>query len=157
MELKLQGGSHVNIEEKWFLCHTCLNTLRKSKTQPKLSYFNGLEVEPIPDTLQLTEIENQLIAITILFMKIKLLNKSRMPAMVDRTILVPIEDTEVLNNVEALPRTPEEGAVVPVKLKRMKGLKNSHAQAYVRPGVLFKALATLKSIGNPFLHTYILA
>ena len=32
----------------------------------------------------------------------------------------------------------------------MKGMKNSHAEAFVRPGVLFKALATLKTMGNPF-------
>ena len=30
----------------------------------------------------------------------------------------------------------------------MKGLKNTHIEAYVRPEVIFKALATLKAIGN---------
>ena len=81
-------------------------------------------------------------------MKMKNLPETRMPAMIDRTVLVPIEDTEVMNSVEALPRTMEESAVIHVKLKRMKGLKNTHIESFVRPDVIFKALATLKKMGN---------
>ena len=81
-------------------------------------------------------------------MKMKNLPKTRMPAMIDRTVLVPIEDTEVMNSVEALPRTLEVNAVIHVKLKRMKGLKNTHIESFVRLDVIFKALTTLKKIGH---------
>ena len=47
-----------------------------------------------------------------------------MKGMIDRTVLVPIEDTEVMNTMEVLPRSLEESAVVGVNLKRMKNMKN---------------------------------
>ena len=74
----------------------------KKKQMPINSVNNGLIVEDIPDSLKLTPLENQLIRKNIIFMKMKALTKTRMPSMIDRTVLVPIEDTEVLNNVEAV-------------------------------------------------------
>ena len=118
---------------------------------PNRCINNGLNIESIPmDLAALTCLENQLIARYLLFMKIKTVPKSGIELMADRTVLVPVEPTDIVSNVETLllPRTMEESAVISVKLKRMKGLKKTHIEAYVRPEVIFKALATLKAIGN---------
>ena len=77
--------------------------MRKNKI-PAISVKNGLYVENILPELQLTPLENQCIARNIIFMKMKELPKTRMKGMIDRTVLVPIEDTEVMNNVTKLSR-----------------------------------------------------
>ena len=66
-----------------------------------MSVKNGLIVEEIPsDLADLTTLENQLISTYILFMKIKQVPKSKIELMVDRTVLVPVEPSDVMNNVE---------------------------------------------------------
>ena len=44
-----------------------------------------------------------------------------MESMKDRTVIVPLEPDDIMKSVEALPRTLDEGAVVQVDFKRMKG------------------------------------
>ena len=60
-----------------------LCTHDKIPKMPEISALNGLLIEEIPDELQLNDVENQLIAKNILFMKLKKLPRSRMQAMVD--------------------------------------------------------------------------
>ena len=122
---------------------------------PKVSVKNGLDVDKIPPELQLSELESQCIARNIIFMKMKELPKTRMKSMIDRCVLVPIEDTTVMDTVETLPRTLESGAVVPVDFKRMKAMKNVHVKGFIRPTKLFEALVTLKALGNPHYQTVI--
>ena len=97
-------AEEIKLEGDWFICCTCLTYINKKKT-PKLSIFNDLKLEKIPEELKLTEVENQLIARDILFMKLKLLPKSRIGAMVDRVVNVPLEDKDIISNVTTLPRT----------------------------------------------------
>ena len=73
-----------------------------------------------------------------------------MEAMKDRTVIVPLEPDDIVKNVEALPRTMEEGAVVQVDFKRMKDMKNTHQSELVRPFKLYELLAKLKDAGNPY-------
>ena len=113
-------------KDNFYVCHNCLRVMKTGKTIPALSVKNGLYVEEIPPELHLTPLENQCIARNVLFMKLKELPKTRMKGMIDRTVLVPIEDSEVMNTMETLPRTLEESAVVGVDFKRMKGMKNVH-------------------------------
>ena len=70
--------------------------------------------------------------------------------MVDRVINVPLSNEQVIKSVKTLPRSLEEGFVVPIQFKRMKGVKNSVAEAFVSPKGLVKALETLKTLRNPF-------
>ena len=64
--------------------------LIRKNTIPKTHFSNGLELEKVPEELQLTDLEQQLIARSLLFMKVKKLPTTRMKAMVDKVISVPI-------------------------------------------------------------------
>ena len=64
-------------------------------------------------------------------MKIFKLPKSRMSAIKDRTVCVPIDDTTIENTMLSLPRTPNEANLLPVKLKRKKSFKGSHLEEYI--------------------------
>ena len=129
--------------------------MNKDKEMPALSVKNDLYVEDIPPELQLTPLDNQCIARNVLFMKIKELPKTRMKGMVDRTVLVPIEPSEIMNTMEVLPRALDESAVVGVHFKRMKEMKNIHVKGFLRPTKLYQALVTLKVLGNPHYQTVI--
>ena len=62
--------------------------MRQKKTMPNRCIKNGLKVEDIPqDLADLSGLENSLIAIYLLFMKIKKVPKSGIELMVDRTVL----------------------------------------------------------------------
>ena len=58
------------------------------------------------EELQLTELENSMIALNIIFQKVFKLPKSRWPGMKDKTFNIPIFETDVLKTIESLPRTP---------------------------------------------------
>ena len=78
-----------------------------------------------------------------------------MEEMIDRTVLVPIEDEEVMNTIETLPRALEESAVVVVDFKHMKDIKTVHAKGFLRPTKMYQALVTLKVLRNPHYQTII--
>ena len=48
----------------------------------------------------------------------------------DKTVNVPIFETDVLKTVESLPRTPTEAGIIPINLKRKLSFKNSHKIEY---------------------------
>ena len=100
------------------LCHSCHRYLMKNK-MPRIAEANGLALDPIPEALQnLTDLEEQLIALNLLFMKIKLLPTQRVKGIKDRVIHVPLEDNDVFNTIQSLPRPPDKAALVPVHFKR---------------------------------------
>ena len=139
------------VSGNFYICITCRDKLKKGNFPP-MSHKNHLE---IVDTskhpeLDLNEVENSLIARNLIFQKIYLLPKSRSPAFKDRLVNIPIYESTVIQSVESLPRTPSEAAVLPVKLKRKKEYKNSHKIEYVSVPKVFKALKTLKEMGNPY-------
>ena len=86
---------------------------------PPMSVCNGLDIihSDNPD-LQLSELENNLIALRIMFQKIYYLLKSRWTGLKDRVINIPIEKESVMNTLKQLPRLPNESGLVEVKLKR---------------------------------------
>ena len=137
------------VRDKLYLCQSCNLNLTTKKKRPSWSVMNQLFLDEIPEELKLTDLENQLIAKNLIFMKLKKLPKSRMGAMADRVINVPLHDEDIVKTVTSLPRSLEESHLVPVKFKRMKALKNSHAEAFVRPEKLLQALKALKAAGNP--------
>ena len=114
-----------------------------------MSVKNNLRLEAQDDTLQLTELEGALIAKNLIFQKIYQLPKSRWTALTDRIINVPINDDDILNTVESLPRTPKEAGLIGVSLKRKLEYKNTHKRQLVNPEKIFKMLDTLKKAGNP--------
>ena len=134
----------VYLNKKTYICSTCRKWLHQKKRMPKHSVMNGLDKD---EKLPLTELESVLISKNILFLKIRHLPKSQFPAVLDKTVNVPILDDDILknlNSVQAFPRKPDESGLVPVQLKRKMEYKNKHFEAYVRPEALYKALRDLK-------------
>ena len=62
----------------------------------------------------------------------------------DRLINIPINDTDVINSVQRLPRTPTEAGLVEIKLKRKLEYNNYHKKEIVDPKKIFTALNFLK-------------
>ena len=107
----------------YFLCYTCKKHLLGGKLPP-MAAGNGLKLRLIPKDLILTELENNLIARRILFKKIYQLPKSRIASLKDKIINIPIGEEDIDNTLEMLPRTPTEGGLVEIQLKRKKRLQN---------------------------------
>ena len=58
-----------------YLCHNCLNWIRKGRV-PCIHISNGLSLDEIPEDLNLTNLEQQLIAKNLIFLKVKKLPRS---------------------------------------------------------------------------------
>ena len=144
IETAVTNGEH-------HICTTCKCYISKGKVPP-MSTKNNLQLMDLSDyeELHLTELENSLIALNIIFQKIFKLPKSRWPAMKDKTVNIPIFQTDVLNTIESLPRTPSAAGIIPINMKRKLGYKNSHMIQYISVPKVIKALKTLKEMGNPF-------
>ena len=92
-----------------------------------MSCVNGLELVDVTEpNLKLSELESNLIAKRILFQKIYQLPRSRMAGCKDKLVNIPINDTDVINTVENLPRTPNEAGILEIKLKRKMSFNNYH-------------------------------
>ena len=146
LQVKHKHKVFVNGESNVYMCGTCKKHLTKGNL-PAMAAENGLNVLPIPEDLNLSEIENNLIAKRIMFQKIYQLPKSRMAACKDRLINIPIGSEDVLNTLQKLPRTPQEAGLLEVKLKRKLEYKNTHKQANIDPKKIYKALEFLKNTG----------
>ena len=111
---------------------------------PPMSNQNELEVFDLINLpeLRLTDLENVLIALNIPFQKVFKLPKSRWPAMKDRTVNIPIYESDVLKTIENLPRTPTEAGIIPINLKRKTSYKQSHKTQYVCVEKVIQALET---------------
>ena len=148
-EVGLQGKLKI------ILCHNCLKLIRNSKI-PGTNVSNGLKLEAVPSELKLNDLEQQLIARSLLFIKTLLLPKTRMKASHDDVINVPIECEDISANILKLPRHPNDAKIVPVQLKRKLKYKNTHLVQYIRPNVVLKALKTLKKMGNKFYQDVVI-
>ena len=130
-------------------CHNCLKLIKNNKL-PKIHVSNGLQLEKVPNELKLTDLEQQLIARSLIFMKVKKLPTSRMKAMIDKVISMPIEEGDVSKTISSLPRHPDDAKICAVQLKRKIQMKNSHLEEFIRPAKCIKAVEKLKELGNPF-------
>ena len=141
----------TQINEKYFICLTCKNYISKGKIPP-MSNQNNLQIFDISDypEFNLTELENCMIALNIIFQKVFRLPKSRWPAMKDRTVNIPIYEADIIRTVESLPRTPNEAGIIPINLKRKVSYKNCHITQYISVPKMIKALETLKQLGNRY-------
>ena len=66
--------SQENLSNR-YLCHNCHNWMRKGKI-PCIHVSNGLTLDEIPDELNLTNLEQQCIALNLIFLKVKKLPRS---------------------------------------------------------------------------------
>ena len=130
---------NINGKSVYYFCKTCIGYM-KSKKIPPMSVCNGLDVVPIDDQeLQLSELENNLIALRIMFQKICYLPKSRWTALKDRVINIPIEKESIINTIQKIPRLPTESGLVEIKLKRKITYKNDHRREFVDPNKIFES------------------
>ena len=74
---------------------------------------------------------------------------ARMAAVKDKLVNIPIAESDIMNTLECLPRTPADGGLIEIKLKRKVAYKNYHRQEFVNPMKLHAALKFLKDLGNP--------
>ena len=86
---------------------------------PPMAAKNGLKIHPQDPELELTELEGNLIAKRIVFMKIFQLPKTRWTALKDKVINIPVNEDDIFNIITSLPRTPneEEGGVQKLTLE----------------------------------------
>ena len=163
IDLKKTGLLQKSIEEQQveingisnpYICHACKQHLLRGK-MPSMSVNNGLYVHENTDPeLQLTELEANLIAKNIVFMKIYQLPKSRWTALKDKVINVPVNDDDVLNTITQLPRTPNEAGLIEVDFKRKIEYENSHKKQIVNPKKCYKMLELLKRSKNRHYQFY---
>ena len=148
--------------EKHYICHACKKYLLNKK-MPPMCAENGLRTEPLQGvdennpTPVLTELERNLIAHRILFMKIH----RRLPKSLwrnlngGRIINIPINKEDIMNTIQVLPRTPSEAGLVPVDFKRRLEYKASYVVVQlVSPEKMYKALEYLKARGHPSYQSF---
>ena len=71
---KIGLDSNENLTN-FYLCHNCHHLIRKGRV-PCIHVSNGLALDEIPEELDLTNLEQQLIARNLLFLKVKKLPRS---------------------------------------------------------------------------------
>ena len=136
-----------------YICSTCKISLLSGKI-PAMAEVNGLHLSPIKDICQLTELENNLIALNINFQYIYFLRKSRWAATRKQMISVPVHQDTILNTIDKLPRVPKEAGLIPVSLKRKQEYKASHKKELIDPYKIFEVLNYLKKSGHPYYQFY---
>ena len=147
---KETGLDNCHGNSKLILCHSCTRNFNCNKF-PSINVNNGLKLDDVPKELSgLADLEQQLIAQLLLFMKIKKLPTTRMGAVVDQVISVPIEIADISRNVSKLPRHPDDAEIIAVKLKRKLEYKSAHLEEFIRPKVVIRALEILKESGNKY-------
>ena len=147
-------------ETEHYICGTCKDTLLTGKI-PSMAEINGLELVPIDENCYLTEFENNLIALNLIFQYIFFLKKSRWAATKKQMISVPIAEKAMLETIEHLPRLPKEAGLVSVQIKKKKEYRSCHKKEFIDPEKLIKALIYLQKSGHPYyqfltenIHSY---
>lgn len=82
----------------------------------------------IPDELDLVDLEQQLIARSLLFIKAKKLLRAQLRAMKDKVINVPLKNDYVTKKLSVIPRHPDDAHFVALQLKRKVDMKNSELE-----------------------------
>ena len=106
------------------------------------------------DALDLNELEQSLIARSLIFLKVCFLPKSRMGCVSDKIVYVPINENDNLNTIDTILRTPSEAGILPVQIKRKIEYKNSHREEFISVAKVIAALKVLVKLRNPF-YTFI--
>ena len=79
-------------DKKLILCHTCWKYIQKGEMAP-ICEANGLYLDKIPKELQITDLERQSIARSLLFLTIKEMPTRKCKKMEGRVIHVPLENS----------------------------------------------------------------
>ena len=136
-----QIEERFKLDDEVWMCNTCKGHLRRGNMPPQC-HQNGLVIKETlqdnPDTA-LTSVENVLISRMIPFAKIYPLKKSRWSALDGKIINIPITKDKLEETVKSFPRTPKEGAMIFVAVKRKKEYDNTYKKPNLaRPHLLIK-------------------
>ena len=136
------------------LCYTCLRYL-KAKKLPPLATKNGLSIEPMPENLQLSELEAVLCSKNIIFAKIHSLPRNWCVGSKAKVVNVPINSDDLrntLDQIKTFPRQPLEGGLLSVKLKRKLSWKAHHLHRIIDREKVIGATQHFKDLGHPLYH-----
>ena len=131
-----------------YICSTCKTTMLNGKV-PSMAICNGLQLTNITEDCNLTELENNLIALNLNFQYIYYMPKSRWAATKNQMISVPISEETVHDTIEQLPRLPKDAGLIPVQLKKKKEYKGYHKRELINPEKVIRAIYLLKDSGHP--------
>ena len=115
---KLITGVRSADDKEW-ICHTCYNALRNKKI-PCCAVANLLDFPAKPPELDLSDMEQRLVAPRIPFMSLHQLPRSRQLSLNGNVVNVP---ANVNKTVLKLPRNLDENQCIPIKLKRKLSYK----------------------------------
>ena len=136
------------VDAKIVLCHNCLRKIQK-KSVPLINHSNGLELEEVPEELRVTDLEQQMFAKDLIFMKIRQMPRSGMKLIEAKVVNVPLHDKDVEDTLNILPRPLNEAEIVEIQLKKKLEMKAIYSNKYIRADVPRKAVKKLKELGNP--------
>ena len=136
-ESYLGPKSKFHIKDSYWICHDCQAKI-KGNSMPACSVMNSLHIYDRLPCMELTEVENVLLAPRIAFMKMIKLPVSRMRGVKDRIVNVPIPANIIIQTVESLPRTYAEAGVIPISLRKKKD-NVSGVQQWVDPEKIIDA------------------
>ena len=103
------------------------------------------------DNTNLTDLEQSLIARSLIFMKIHKLPRSGMGCVKDKLVYVPINESDNLNTLNTIIRTPSEAGILPikVKVKRKQDFKHSYQEEYISIHKIIESLKLLVKFRHP--------
>lgn len=119
------------------ICNTCHKYLKADKVPP-CSFINGLKFPSKPPELNITPLEERLIAPRIPFMQLREKPRGGQMSITGNVVNVP---ADVTSTVKKLPRLLSENETIPLKFKRSMSFKHSMAFERIRPN---KVLAATK-------------
>ena len=157
---------------KHYLCLTCRKYLVVKGEMPPMSHCNKLGFKYVGkkldlkdddgnkigeysltqediDNTNLTDLEQSLIARSLIFMKIHKLPKSGMSCVRDKIVYVPINESDNLNTLKTIIRTPSEAGILPIKVKRKQEYENSYQEEYVSIHKIIYSLKMLVKFRHP--------
>jgi hypothetical protein len=129
----------ISAQGKEWLCLTCYSAMVKNKL-PSLAKANKMAFPLKPPELDLTSLEERLVAPRIPFMQLHQLPKGGQLSIHGNVVNVP---TNVSTTVKILPRKQDEAAFIPIKLKRRLSYQHHYIYQAVRPHKVQEALKYL--------------
>ena len=103
-----------NVKWKKYICSTCTSHLSQNKVPP-LSKANGVKFPTQPPELDLTQLEERLVAARTPFMQLRELPRGGQASITGNVVNVP---TNVNRTIQVLPRKQSDEECIPIKLKR---------------------------------------
>ena len=145
-------GKHDK-DQAFYICASCKQHLMKGN-MPPMCAKNNLKIPESPNW-NLTELEANIVARNIIFMKIFQKRNTRWSELKEKVINVPLDEEDILNTVTNLPRTPHEAGLIEVELvSRIEKPRLEKDKQMIDPEKCFKLLDLLKRSGNKYYQAY---